>query len=320
MCRVDCKQQRHGIVEVMARIHIVCGGISGEREVSLRSGSAVAEALRAGGYDVGVFDTSDSPEAITACDVVFPVLHGAGGEDGSIQAMLDTHGVRYVGSDAAASQLCFDKFRYKQMLKSAGLPVAQGELVDVKEYRAHPLSQKPHVLKPFDGGSSLDMMIIRKGMAVDTAQIEKIFAQHKKMLLEELIVGDELTIGVLGDQAMPVIEIIPPDDGEFDYENKYNGRSQELCPPLHASQETQEHAQELALAAHRLTGCRDFSRTDIMYDRDRSEYYILETNTIPGMTEQSLFPKMAQTMGMDMPALCNQLVSFALQRAATKEE
>lgn len=308
-----------GIVEGMTQIHIVCGGISGEREVSLRSGAAVADALRTKGYDVSVFDTSDDPEAIVACDVVFPVLHGVGGEDGSIQAMLDAHGVRYVGSDVAASQLCFDKDRYRQMLEDAGLPIAQGALVSEEQYKTHAISQNPHVLKPVDGGSSLDTLIIREGMTADADVIRGIFSRHREMLLEELIVGDELTVGVLGDEALPVIEIIPPKDGEFDYENKYNGQSQELCPPVHVSQEVQKHAQELALAAHQLTGCRDYSRTDIMYDRKRNAYFILETNTIPGMTAQSLFPKMAATAGVDMPTLCDQLVSYALNRPATEK-
>lgn len=307
-----------GIVDDMTQIHIVCGGISGEREVSLRSGAAVAEALRAKGYGVTVFDTTDDPDAITACDVVFPVLHGLGGEDGSIQAILDAHNAQYVGSDVAASQLCFDKFRYRQIVKEAGLPIAQGALVNEDEYKTHPLSQKPHVLKPFDGGSSLGVIIVREDMVVDAAQVEEAFKEHGQMLLEELIVGDELTIGILGDVALPVIEIIPPADGEFDYENKYNGKSQELCPPVHVSQEVQQHAQELALAAHQLTGCRDFSRTDIMYDRKRDAYFILETNTIPGMTSQSLFPKMAAAMGLDMPELCDRLVTFALNRTAIK--
>jgi len=302
----------------MTQVHIVCGGISGEREVSLRSGAAVAEALRVKGFEVTVFDTTDDPELITNCDVVFPVLHGLGGEDGTIQTMLEAHGVRYVGSDVTASKLCFDKDRYRQVVNAAGLPIAQGAMVTADEYKTHPISQKPHVLKPFDGGSSLDTIIIREGMIADTTKIEEVFQRHEQMLLEELIVGDELTIGVLGDQALPVIEVIPPTDGEFDYDNKYNGKSQELCPPLHVSLEVQHHAQELALQAHHLTGCRDFSRTDVMYDRDRDMYFVLETNTIPGMTNQSLFPKMAAIMGMDMPTLCNELVTFALHRVATK--
>jgi D-alanine-D-alanine ligase len=134
------------------------------------------------------------------------------------------------------------------------------------------------------------------------------------MLLEELIEGVELTVGVLGDQALPVIEIIPPSDGEFDYENKYNGKSQELCPPRHVDQNIQKQAQEIAVHIHRSLGLRDMSRTDIIIRRSDNVLFTLETNTIPGMTDQSLLPKAAAVAGYSMPELCDTLVRRALQR------
>lgn len=294
---------------------MLCGGNSDEREVSLRSGNAVAQALEAAGYDVAVLDPKTASfDEIVQCDVVFPVLHGTGGEDGSLQAELGKRGVRYVGSDADASHLCFDKWTYRHVVIDAGLPMAEGALVQADTFTGHPLTRQPYVLKPVTGGSSIDTFIIRDPSESPESAIHEAFERHPNMLLEHLIVGAELTVGILGDEALPVIEIIPPSEGEFDYENRYNGKTQELCPPQHISEQVQKIAQELAKKAHLFTGCRDFSRTDIMHETATGKLYLLETNTIPGMTEQSLFPKMAATAGVAMPELCGQLIETALRR------
>lgn len=299
----------------MKRVVVLCGGSSSEREVSLRSGSAVAEALKTAGYEVVVLDPATASfEEMVDADVVFPVLHGAGGEDGSLQAQLEKRGVRYVGSDADASHLCFDKWTYRHVITDAGLPMAEGALVQTDTFTGHPLARQPYVLKPVGGGSSIDTFIVRDPSEAPENAIHKTFERHPNMLLERLILGTELTVGVLGDEALPVIEIIPPSDGEFDYENKYNGKTQELCPPVHVSATVQEQAQELAKKAHLFTGCRDFSRTDIIVEATTGKLYLLETNTIPGMTPQSLFPKMAQAAGVAMPELCKQLVEMTLKR------
>jgi D-alanine-D-alanine ligase len=297
----------------MTKIHVLAGDKYSERDVSLRSGAAVAEALKNTAYDVAIRDPSKVPlEEIADCDAVFPALHGMGGEDGSLQAALESRGVRYVGSDSVASALCFDKERYRQVISSAGLPVAKGALVQADTYQTHALAGAPYVLKPFDGGSSIDTYIVRDPADAPHKRIQATFQAHPTMLMEALITGSELTVGVLEDQALPVIEIIPPADGEFDYENKYNGATQELCPPQHVSEAVQAAAQELALQAHKITGCRDLSRTDIMCD-EAGNLYILETNTLPGMTNQSLFPKAAAAAGIDMSSLCAQLVELALK-------
>ncbi|HET7320604.1 MAG TPA: D-alanine--D-alanine ligase [Candidatus Saccharimonadales bacterium] len=301
----------------MASVIVLAGGSSDEREISLRSGAAVAEALKLKGHEVQELDPSQPipPDTLKQADVVFPVLHGAGGEDGSLQGQLDALQVAYVGSGVAASELCFDKWRYKQFINSHGLPVPHGEIVTVDTFWQFSLVSKPFVFKPYDGGSSVDTYLHRSGL-VPKETIADIFTRHPKMLLEELVEGTEITVSVLGDQALPVIEIIPPSGGEFDYTNKYNGKSQELCPPEHVSAELQQKAQELALKAHNLCGCRDYSRTDIMIN-SAGELYILETNTIPGMTTQSLFPKAAETTGISMEDLCDRLVQMALARKTT---
>ncbi len=299
----------------MTRVVVLCGGSSSEREVSLRSGSAVAQALKTAGYDVTVLDPKTASfEEIVQCDVAFPALHGAGGEDGSLQAQLEKRGVRYVGSDADASHLCFDKWTYRHVVIDAGLPMAEGALVQADTFTGHPLTRQPYVLKPVTGGSSIDTFIVRDPSESPETAIHDAFRRHPNMLLERLITGTELTVGVLGDEALPVIEIIPPATGEFDYENKYNGKTQELCPPQHVNAQVQKIAQELAKKAHLFTSCRDFSRTDIIHETATSKLYLLETNTIPGMTEQSLFPKMAAIAGVAMPDLCERLVESALGR------
>lgn len=299
----------------MTKVHIVCGGSSSEREVSLRSGEAVARALEGAGYKVKKLDLATANIAeIVAGDVVFPVLHGAGGEDGVLQAELEKQNAQYVGSGAQASQICFDKWDYRQLVVAAGLPMAPGDIVTSHDaYVGHQLARSLHVLKPVRGGSSIDTFIVRDIGHQPNATIKETFARYPTMLIEELVVGTELTVGILGGSALPIIEIIPPEQGEFDYENKYNGATQELCPPRNVSPTTQKAAQTLALRAHQLTGCRDFSRTDIMCD-ESGNLFLLETNTIPGMTGQSLFPKMAATAGIGMPELCRQLVEMALNR------
>ena len=292
---------------------MLAGGTSNEREVSLRSGKAVADALQSKGHDITVIDPRDGLDDIGAPDAVFSALHGAGGEDGTIQAALEARGLAYIGSGVATSALCWDKWLYRQILQAAGLPVAKGEVVTLNNIWQSSLTKKPFVLKPIQGGSTLDAYIIRNPAKADKSELEQSLNKYGAMLLEELVVGTELTVGVLDGEPLPVIEIVPPEDGEFDYDNKYNGKTQELCPPKSVSKDMQQHAQELALQVHELTGARDLSRTDFMADRT-GNLFILETNTLPGMTDQSLYPKAAAANGLTFPELCDKLVQLALAR------
>ena len=301
----------------MIQVIVLAGGDSDERAVSLRSGAAVATALRTGGYAVTELDPAqpgpDYEAQLAGADLVFPVLHGKGGEDGVIQSWLDSRGIRYVGATVTASELCFDKWRYKQLLQSAGLPTPAGELVQAGSIWESPLVRAPFVLKPHDGGSSIDTYIVRDPVHVDRQAIDDSFTRHQDMLLEELIEGTEATIGVLLGAVLPVIEIVPPAGGEFDYDNKYNGRTQEICPPRSISTEIQLKLQDLTTQIHKLTGVYDMSRTDIMIGKNGT-LYVLETNTIPGLTTQSLFPKAAATAGYSMPDMVRLLVDAALAR------
>jgi D-alanine-D-alanine ligase len=301
----------------MIQVIVLAGGDSDEREISLQSGAAVTRALKKAGYAVSTLDPVIGLDNLLAklqkADMVFPALHGRGGEDGILQKFLEEHSSRYVGPDSRASALCFNKALYTKMLHRNKIHVPDTELVKYDEYHRSDLIRKPYVLKPNDGGSSIDTFIVRDPENADVAAIKKAFKRHKKLLLQELIEGVEITVAMLGDQPLPVIEIIPPADGEFDYENKYNGRTQELCPPKHVSPEIQIEAQALAKQVHQLAGCRDMSRTDFIVN-PVGKIYTLETNTIPGLTGESLLPKAARETGSDMPTLCSKLVQSALQR------
>lgn len=301
----------------MISVAVLMGGTSSEREISLRSGSAVASALQEAGYSVISVDIQTDIEhylpALKKCDVVFPVLHGKGGEDGVIQKFFEEHDLRFVGSDSISSTLCANKWEYKKKLEKAEVLTPKAALVTSQTIWSHPFVTQPFVLKPYDGGSSIDTFIVRNTVQVDTQRINEALARHDEMLLEQLIEGSEITVGVLNQTALPVIEIIPPDQGEFDYENKYNGSTQELCPPVNIKKDVQAKAQAIAVAVHELTGCRDMSRTDFMVDAE-NDLYVLETNTIPGMTDQSLFPKAAATAGISMSDLVDKLIQAALAR------
>lgn len=295
---------------------VLHGGTSSERAVSLRSGAAVISALKAAGFEVAEHDYEGMLPAQITQAVVFPVLHGAGGEDGAVQAQLDRAGACYVGSGVASSELCFNKQVYREFLKEHGLPVADGGLVTAESFAQSALANAPYVLKPFDGGSSVDTIIARDPRTISEATLANCFNHHPQMLLETMVDGVELTVGVLGGETLPVIEIIPPVNGEFDYENKYNGQTIELCPPRHIPQKAQEEARALALEIHNLCGCADFSRTDMIYGPDGS-LTVLETNTIPGMTDQSLMPKAAAAAGYSFESLVENLVLMAWRRGRT---
>lgn len=301
----------------MTKIIVLAGGASDERAVSLRSGESVAKALKKNGHQVDILDPASGLgnllSELKTADVVFPALHGAGGEDGTLQAFLEKYNIRYVGPDSQSSALCYDKAQYTELLQDNNIWVPETELVDLPGFQASPLSKQPFVLKPNDGGSSIDTFIVRDLASTDDEAIRTAFKRHDKLLLQELIKGDEITVAMLGDEALPAIEIIPPEGGEFDYENKYNGQTQELCPPEHVNQALQQEAQRLTARIHQLTGCRDMSRTDIMVTA-AGKLYVLETNTIPGLTGESLLPKAAKQAGYDMPALCEKLAQMALER------
>jgi D-alanine-D-alanine ligase len=287
------------------KILVLGGGDSPEREVSQRSAGAVANAARQAGFEVQEADPKngfDVLDNLSKDTLVFPILHGAGGEDGSIQKQLEKRGLPYLGSDSRASADCFDKWITRDKLLAAGIPMPQAVKVDKQSYASEPLARQPHVLKVLRGGSSIGTLIMRQPGPADSARLDELFGLDSEAVLEELIEGTEATVPILDKSALPVIEIVPPKDAEFDYENKYNGMSQEICPAKTINENIQTQLRELAEKVHLTMGARHLSRVDIMIDA-QNNLYVLEINTIPGLTDQSLYPKAASVAGMGMPQL-----------------
>ncbi len=298
------------------KILLLSGGNSNEREVSIRSGEAVAEALNGTSHTYIIADPASKDfilnKSTNNIDVVFLALHGENGEDGSIQKQLEDLGVPFIGSGSEASELCFDKWLFKQLLIDNNLPAVQGQLVSASSV-VRSSFDSPYVLKPRKGGSCIDTQIVRIPSQESFDASMELLQSTDEMLLEPLITGVEITVGILGDSPLPVIEIIPPEGQDFDYTNRYNGKSQELCPPLNVSESLQDEAKELALKIHTLTGCKDMSRIDMMIDQS-GKLHVLELNTIPGLTKQSLLPKMVQTNGMSMAEFVDRLLGYALNQ------
>ncbi len=294
------------------KILVLGGGDSPEREVSLRSAKAVASAAREAGYEVLEADPSDGYgvlDSISKDSVVLPILHGAGGEDGVVQAELDKRGLPYLGADSLSSKNCFDKWLTREMLVKNDIPMASAVRVNKSSYVKEPISKKPHVLKVQHGGSSIGTLMVRDPSKLSQTQVDEIFGLEDDAVVEELIEGIEITVPILDKSALMPLEIQPPESGEFDYENKYNGATKELCPPPSLNQAQIKAAQGLAEKVHRVMDCRHLSRIDIILDKS-SNFYVLEINTIPGLTNQSLFPKSAVQAGYDMPALVTKFVEI----------
>ncbi len=294
------------------QVIVLGGGTSTEREISLKSAAAVTKALDAAGYEVTQIDPAIGLAELEKHNpdcVVFPMLHGAGGEDGIIQRYLEDRQLPFLGTGSKASAVCFDKHLTRQALVAAGLPVAKGDVVTRQTYWNHELAAQPHVLKVSRGGSSIGTLIVSNVQARLPEQVEGIFSLDSQAIIEELVTGTEITVPILGDRALPIIEIRPPTGQDFDYENKYNGQTQELCPPPSLDVDNQAAASQLALGAHRALHCRHLSRTDIIVRPDNT-MVILEINTIPGMTENSLYPKAAQAAGLTMEKLMQEFMAL----------
>jgi D-alanine-D-alanine ligase len=284
------------------------GGPGSEREVSLRSGAAVARAFRGAGYRVSEVDVKGPDfELPDGTDLCINMIHGTFGEDGQIQAILDRRGVAYTGEGESASRIAFDKLASKELFVRAGVPTPRSEVIAPG---AKPTLALPIVVKAPREGSSVGVHLVR-----EAGQLEAALADcanlDREILIEELVEGRELTVGVVGDRAMAVVEI-RPHEGFYDYAHKYTkGASEYFCPaPL--DEATTRRVQETALAAHRALGLEVYSRVDILLRAD-GELFVLEANTIPGMTETSLLPKAAAAVGIDFLALCEEIARLSLQ-------
>lgn len=302
-------------------VALLCGGKSGEREISLASGASAKDALESAGFPVTMLDPANHNDLVAliqgSFDVAFLCLHGKQGEDGTIQGMLEILDIPYTGSGVWASACAIDKVRTKVFYRHVGIPTPDSLTMagapDLSGVEIIERLGSPCVVKPANDGSALGVHIVDTPQAVEAALADT-FARGSDALLETYIKGDEFTVSVIGGsdpKALPVIQIIP--QAEFyDFDSKYApGGSQHLCPaPI--SEEDTAQLQELAVKAHQALGCRGMSRTDIIRD-EQGRYWTLETNTIPGMTSTSLLPDAARAAGIEFPELCTKLIEFALE-------
>lgn len=288
------------------------GGPSAEREVSLRSGAAVAAALRSLGHDVTEVDPQHPGWALPPrVDVVFLALHGTYGEDGTVQRQLETLGVVFTGCDSVASAVAFDKDLTKQRLVSAGISTPRSVTLGAGSVGWPAGWHSPVVLKPVCQGSSVGLSFVESAAELPAALAEA-FRYDSRVLMEEKVVGRETTVGVLAGKALPVVEVRPK-TGRYDYQSKYtSGASQYFCP-ADFDPATTRRIQQAGLAAFQAIGGRDYARVDVMVRPD-GEPVVLEVNTLPGMTQTSLLPKAAAAAGMSYPALCQCMVELALER------
>jgi D-alanine-D-alanine ligase len=293
-------------------ITVMLGGPSAEREVSLRSGAAVAKALRSLGHRVNELDPREPAwELAKGTQVVFLVLHGTYGEDGTVQRRLESIGVPYTGCGPAASRLAFDKALSKARFLAAGVPTARFTVLDCATARWPMGWNPPVVLKPVRQGSSVGLQFVERVADWGRALAEALrYDSH--VLMEEKITGRETTVGILAGRALPVVEVRPK-NGAYDYQNKYTpGKTEYLCPAPFDEAAT-ALIQAAGFKAFEAIGGRDYGRVDVMV-RPNGEPVVLEVNTLPGMTETSLLPKAAAAAGLGYARLCQRMVDLALAR------
>jgi D-alanine-D-alanine ligase len=291
----------------MTRVAVLYGGISAEREVSLSTGLQVIPALREAGFEVTPIEVGADIGAVIAAltprpDAVFNALHGRFGEDGAIQGVLDWLAIPYTHSGVRASALAMDKVAAKALFAAAGLPIAHGRVVTTRELEFADPMPLPYVVKPMGEG----------------VEVARAWRYGDAALVEEYIPGRELTVGVMGDRALAVTEIIADAGVFYDYESKYADGGSRHIIPARVHPDMYERALDVALAAHRALGCRGATRCDFRYDDTKGEpgrLVLLEINTQPGLTPTSLLPEQAAHHGVNFSQLCAWMVENATCRA-----
>jgi D-alanine-D-alanine ligase len=296
------------------KVAVLMGGPGSEREVSLRSGAAVLGALRAVGAEAEGVDVRGADFSLPeGCELAFNMVHGTFGEDGGIQTVLERLGVPYTGEGITGSRTAFDKIATKRRFDAANIPTAPWHVLRTGE---SPKMPPPFVVKAPRQGSSVGVHIVGEAAEAGAA-IADCLAYDTELLIETFTPGRELTVGVLGDRALPVIEIVPS-QGFYDYKNKYTKGATEYFVPAEIGAAATGSVRETALAAHRALGLEVYSRVDILLCPDAS-MNVMEINTIPGMTETILLPKAAAAEGIGFPELCECIAQLSLQRFPSPE-
>ena len=297
------------------RIAVLMGGTSSEREISLKSGNCVLNALKEANLNATAFDVNrELPDRLIKekIDLVFIALHGKPGEDGTIQGMLDILNIPYTGSGVLASALSMDKIASKRLFQIAGIPTPEFRIISKdKPYITNPLENFPVVIKPSTEGSTIGISIVRKEDEFRKA-LKTAFHYDNDVICEKYIDGKEITVGILEEKALPAIEIIPK-SGFYDFNAKYKKKSTDFVVPAKLKKEKSAKIKQIALKAHKTLGCYGMSRVDMKLD-SKFNPYVLEINTIPGLTETSLLPKAAQAAGINFKELCLILLNSAIKK------
>jgi D-alanine-D-alanine ligase len=306
------------VVVMPAHVAVLLGGWSAEREVSLRSGAACAQALEDEGYRVTRIDVGRDIGDVLAKlrpDVVFNALHGRVGEDGTIQGILEVLRIPYSHSGVLASALAMQKDKAKLIMAAAGVPVAHGLTVSRYDAGKKHILPPPYVVKPVNEGSSVGVIIVKEGRAHPPQELLREDWPHGDFVLaEKFVAGRELTCAVMGDRPLGVIDIQPAHGVFYDYDAKYAAGGSIHVLPANLKENVYQNVQELALKAHRALGCRGVSRADLRYDDTpggTGELVVLEVNTQPGMTETSLVPELAAHAGYTFGGLVRWMVEDA---------
>jgi D-alanine-D-alanine ligase len=311
------------------KVVVLKGGPSLERQVSLRSGARVEDALQRLGHEVVPIDVAaDLIERLQADrpDVVFLALHGRGGEDGTVQELLDIMGIPYTGSGVLACMRSVDKVLTKHLLGEAGLPTPEFFAFSETAFKelgaadALPAIEErlefPIVVKPAAQGSALGVKFARTAQDVPAALVAA-FSYDSRVLLERHVDGRDVAVSVLDGEALPVVEAVPREEDFYDFESRYEiGRTDFVCP-AELSPELTARVQELAVATYELLGCRGFARVDLMVEDGTGEALVLEVNAIPGLTETSLLPMAAEATGISFDDLIARILDLALATART---
>jgi D-alanine-D-alanine ligase len=306
-----------------AKIVVVMGGDSAEREISIQSGSQVVRALHSLGYDARSLDYDERLiDALRELkpNAVFIALHGPGGEDGHIQALLEYLSIPYNGSSLEAAALSMDKHLTKKLLVAEGLPTPVWDLFDLTGGTLPLLPGSldlPLVIKPRFEGSAIGVAIVRTHEEWTSAMLD-VSKTYAQILAEEYVRGREFTCAVLGEEALPIVEIIPNRDGFYSYSAKYEPGGCTHVAPAQIDDGLAARLQMLGLSAHRLLGLRDYSRTDFIVTSDNRPY-ILEINSLPGLSPASLLPDACAAAGISFEALVGRLVGYALARADLRD-